>query len=55
MLSAGEERLVSFAVDRTMLEMMSASGKWIVEPGMFRIMIGSSSRDLDLKTDLEVK
>ena len=55
MLNAGEERSVSFVIDRTMLEMMSASGKWIVEPGMFRIMIGSSSRDLHLKTDLEVK
>jgi beta-glucosidase len=55
MLNPGEEKMVSFVIDRTMLEMMSASGKWIVEPGMFRIMVGSSSRDLHLKTDLEVK
>jgi beta-glucosidase len=54
-LEPGEEREVSFRIDPGMLQMQDASGAWVVEPGLFRLMIGGSSRDLPLKLSLEVK
>lgn len=52
-LAPGEVKKVSFTITPEMLSMFNEEGKRITEPGMFRIMIGSSSRDLPLKTDLE--
>jgi beta-glucosidase len=54
-LAPGEEKLVSFEINKEMLTMINARHERVVEPGMFRIMIGSSSRDLHLKTDLLIK
>ncbi len=54
-LRAGEEKEVVFEITPELLEQLNEELKPIVEPGIFRIMIGSSSRDLPLKIDLEVK
>ncbi|HLO82132.1 MAG TPA: glycoside hydrolase family 3 N-terminal domain-containing protein [Chitinophagaceae bacterium] len=54
-LTPGEEKLVSFEINKDMLTMINAKHETVAEPGMFRIMIGSSSRDLVLKTDLELR
>ncbi|HEX5668092.1 MAG TPA: fibronectin type III-like domain-contianing protein, partial [Chitinophagaceae bacterium] len=54
-LAPGEERVVSFMITKEMLTMINGKHEKVAEPGMFRIMIGSSSRDLHLKTDLELK
>ena len=54
-LRAGESREVVFEITPEMLEQLDSDLRPVVEPGTFRIMIGSSSRDLPLKTDLEVK
>lgn len=54
-LKAGEGKEVVFEITPELLEQLNEELKPIVEPGIFRIMIGSSSRDLPLKTDLEVK
>lgn len=53
-LKAGESKIISFDINPDMLKMLDAQMKTIIEPGTFRIMVGSSSRDLWLKTDLEV-
>jgi beta-glucosidase len=53
-LRKGESRKVSFAITPDMLEMFDAKGKRVIEPGDFRVMIGSSSRDLKLKSTLKV-
>ncbi len=53
-LKAGESKTISFVITPDMLTMLDAQMKTIIEPGTFRIMIGSSSRDLWLKTDLEI-
>ena len=37
-----------------MLKMLNAEMKSVIEPGDFRIMIGSSSKELILKDTLEV-
>ncbi len=54
-LAAGETKEVSFTITPTMLSMLNAQMQTVVEPGDFRIMIGSSSRDIRLKETLVVK
>ncbi len=54
-LKAGESKEVSFRITPEMLTMLDANDKEVIEPGIFRIMIGASSRDLRLKGNLEVK
>lgn len=54
-LKAGEEKEISFEITPDLLEQLDNDLKPVVEPGTFRIMIGSSSRDLPLKANLEVK
>ena len=53
-LRAGEVKQVSFEITPQMLEMLNAEMKTVIEPGDFRIMIGSSSKELVLKDTLKV-
>ncbi|MBB5637135.1 beta-glucosidase [Pedobacter cryoconitis] len=53
-LKAGEIKQVSFEITPQMLEMLNAEMKTVIEPGNFRIMIGSSSKELVLKDTLMV-
>ena len=48
-LKAGELKQVSFEITPSMLSMLNAEMKSVIEPGDFRIMIGSSSKELALK------
>jgi beta-glucosidase len=54
-LEPGEEKEVTFAVGREQLQMLDRDMHWIVEPGAFRIMIGTSSKDVRLRGELLVK
>lgn len=54
-LNAGEEKTISFTIDPSMLTMLNEKMQWVVEPGLFRIMIGSSSKDIRIREILEVK
>ena len=54
-LAPGESREVTFTVGRDQLQMLDREMHWIVEPGTFRILIGSSSRDIRLRGDLAVR
>jgi len=54
-LKAGESKTISFKITPEMLQMLNANLKTVVEPGDFRVMIGSSSRELQLKETLTVK
>lgn len=54
-LAAGEAKQVQFTIDPSMLKLLNATGEWVVEPGMFRLMVGSSSRDLPLKLSVNVE
>lgn len=54
-LQPGETKAVSFSITPELLQMLNENMQWVVEPGNFRIMIGSSSRDLRLKGTLHVK
>lgn len=44
-LEAGESTTVSFIIDKKLLQFYTAKGEWAAEPGMFGIMIGSSSEE----------
>lgn len=54
-LDAGESRKVTFVVTPDMLSMFDKDLKSVVEPGIFDIMIGASSRDIRLKKALNVR
>ena len=54
-LKSGEMKNISFMITPEMLTMFNKELKEIIEPGEFRIMIGSSSRDIRLKQNLVVK
>lgn len=54
-LAAGEEREVSFTLSKRAFAYYNVSiNDWHVESGMFEILIGASSRDIRLSTDVEV-
>jgi beta-glucosidase len=53
-LGPGEKQIVKFEVTPAMLSMLDLNLKRVVEPGMFRIMIGSSSNDIKLIEDVKV-
>ncbi len=54
-LKAKESKRVGFCITKEMLEMLDEKMNRVVEPGEFRIMIGSSSRELWLKDVLRVQ
>ena len=54
-LEPGEEREVSFALGPVQLALFDRSMHWAVEPGNFRVFIGSSSVDFRLRGDLVVR
>lgn len=53
-LAPGETKEVSFTLLPRDLHLMNQDGKWVVEPGTFKIMVGASSQDIRLADRLEV-
>ena len=50
-LQAGEVKTVTFELNDRALAYFDADQKaWVAEPGEFEVLIGSSSRDIRLKT-----
>jgi beta-glucosidase len=55
-LSAGETKMVTFGIDPDKLTFHNEDLNFVVEPGIFEIMAGSSSRDTDLQmTELSIE
>ncbi len=54
-LAPGESRTLSFTLGRDQLQLLDRDLKSVVEPGGFRVMIGSSSKDIRLRGELTVK
>jgi beta-glucosidase len=53
-LKPGEEKEMSFTIGPDQLRMLDKDMRWVVEPGTFRVLIGSSSKDIRLRGDLVV-
>ncbi|HXI34188.1 MAG TPA: glycoside hydrolase family 3 N-terminal domain-containing protein [Gemmatimonadales bacterium] len=54
-LAVGEEREVRFTLPPERLRLFDPTGRWVVEPGDFRVMIGASSKDIRLRGFLTVR
>jgi beta-glucosidase len=53
-LQPGETKSISFTLTPEDLELLNADMRWIVEPGMFKVMIGASSQDIRLTGEFEI-
>ncbi|MEI6575828.1 MAG: glycoside hydrolase family 3 C-terminal domain-containing protein [Bacteroidota bacterium] len=53
-LKAGETKELSFKITPDLLKILNDNMKWVEEPGDFRIMIGSSSKDIRLREIISV-
>ncbi|BBI31696.1 glycoside hydrolase family 3 protein [Cohnella abietis] len=53
-LPLGEKTSLSFTLTPKELKLYGRDGKWIVEPGSFRVMIGSSSELIKASVEFEV-
>ena len=54
LLEPNETQRVSFTLKPEDLEMLDINMRWIVEPGMFKVMVGSSSEDIRLNGAFEI-
>ena len=54
-LKAGESKAVRFVIDKEKLSFYNNNLEWVAEPGEFEIMVGSSSQDIKLKDEFELK
>ncbi len=54
MLKAGETTTITFEIDAEKLSFFNDQLEWIAEPGMFDLMIGSSSEDIRLSSAFEL-
>ncbi len=54
-LEPGASQEVSFTLGPDQLHMLDGDRHWVVEPGAFRIMVGSSSKDIRLRGELMVR
>ncbi len=55
-LEPGQSTTARFTLDKSHLSFYDIVNKqWVAEPGQFKILVGSSSRDIRLESDLELK
>ena len=54
-LNPGEKKTVKFTIKPADLALLDNKMNWVVEPGQFEILIGSSSTDIRLKKMFEIK
>jgi beta-glucosidase len=54
-LAPGEKKTIEFTLHPDDLALLDKNMNWIVEPGAFQVMIGSSSEDIKLKKEFVVE
>jgi beta-glucosidase len=55
LLAPGEEKTVTFELASEQLQMLDKDMRWVVEPGVFRVMVGASSKDIRLRGELLIR
>jgi len=53
-LKPGETKSITFTLTPDDLSLWNRSMKFVVEPGMFRVMVGAASEDIRLRADFEM-
>ncbi|VGO20822.1 glycoside hydrolase family 3 N-terminal domain-containing protein [Pontiella sulfatireligans] len=53
-LKPGETRTVKFLLDRKSMQMVDANQQWVVEPGVFTVMIGRDCERMEARIPFEV-
>ncbi len=53
-LKPGEKKKITFILTPDDLALLNRNMDWIVEPGTFDVMVGSSSEDIRLRGSLEI-
>lgn len=53
-LAPGEKKTVTFVLQPEDLQILGADYKWVVEPGDFKVLVGSSSEDIRLEAGFTV-
>ena len=51
----GETKTVNFVLKPNDLKLYDLKMNWVVEPGKFEVLIGSSSEDIRVKKEFEIK
>ena len=51
-LQPGEEKKVTFTLDEADFALVNAQYRQVVEPGLFKVMVGASSDDIRLQQDI---
>jgi len=54
-LAPGESKTVMIPLSNESLRMLDRDMRWVVEPGVFRVIVGSSSKDIRLRGELTVQ
>lgn len=55
MLQVGESKTLTFEINSEKLSFYNIELNWVAEPGMFDVMLGSSSEDIRLRSEFELK
>jgi beta-glucosidase len=53
-LRPGETKMVTFTLNPSDLSLWDRNMKFVVEPGMFRVMVGASSENIRLSSEFEI-
>jgi len=54
-LQPGEGRDVEFTLGDGALQLLDADLRWVVEPGVFRVLVGASSKDIRLRGEFTLR
>jgi beta-glucosidase len=54
-LAPGQETEVAFTLGPPNLRLLDETMRWVVEPGVFRVLVGASSEDIRLRGELRVR
>jgi beta-glucosidase len=54
-LEPGQSKSVSFTLTPKLLALLDENMDWVVEPGVFEVMVGHASNDIRLTGEFEVR